>query len=197
MKKTIKILTAAILAVSFGSLVHAQSATISANATVVSEIAVARVADLNFGTLVTGQIKTIFYDGSVFVSTGSALGSANRGEFTVAAAAGSDVRLSFNLPTNLAGPGASTLPIDFAWEDVSPFGSVTSNNVLVVGQEGDQTQIFNPPLGPISVYDSSFPTFEAIAGTNSVRVFIGAQVDATGVSAGSYTGTITLSATYN
>jgi hypothetical protein len=191
MKKTIKILVAAVLAVGFGSLANAQSASISANATVISELTVTNQANLNFGTVVVGQVKTIdSYLNTATVSTGIALGTSNRGAFTVAAQAGSNVTLEFSLPTTLTG-GAGTLPISFSWlnsEDI-PVESVT----ITVEDEG--YKIFDPKNS--YTFPTGFPTLEAIAGTNSVFVYIGGRVDATGVTAGTYTGTITLSATYN
>jgi hypothetical protein len=113
MKKTIKTLITLMLAVALGSLAHAQSASISVDATVISEIAVANVNNLNFGTLVAGQIKTIDLRGNVSVSTGSTLGTTSQGEFTVAAQAAADVTISLVLPTVLTGGGSSSLPIVF------------------------------------------------------------------------------------
>lgn len=190
MKKSSKILIIVVFTIGFGSLVKAQNASISANATVISEITVAKVADLNLGTVVVGQIKSI--DGlSRKVSTGPDLGSSNMGQFTVAAQAGTDVILTFSLPTELSGPNMTTLPIKFSWDDN---GSVAQSVWI-------QADVFywlglNPTLGPLS-FPAGFPSFQAIPGTNSVNVFIGAQVDATSATAGTYIGTITLSASYN
>lgn len=194
MKKTIKILVAAVLAVGFGSLANAQSASISANATVISEIAVANVNNLNFGTVVAGQKKGIDKAGNVSVSTGSALGTTTRGEFTVAAQAGSDVRISFTLPANLIGPGDAVMPYALNWETDGPMGGTEYGGIVVTQIGGGGLFITSDTF---SFSGNSFPTFEAIEGTNSVRVFIGGQVDATSATAGSYTGTITLNATYN
>lgn len=194
MKKSIKILVAFILASSFWSIAHGQSASISANATVINEIAVARVADLNFGTLVAGQIKSIDMMGNVSISSGTALGSTTRGEFTVSASAGSDVRLSFDLPNNLTGSGSDVLPISFSWMDEMGYPEYS---VFILEQDGNGGSFFDPTSGSYAFAGNSFPTFEAISGVNSVRVFIGGQVDATNVSSGTYNGTITLNATYN
>jgi spore coat protein U-like protein len=196
MKKTIKTLITLMLAVALGSLAHAQSASISVDATVISEIAVANVNNLNFGTLVAGQIKTIDLRGNVSVSTGSTLGTTSQGEFTVAASAGSDVQLSFTLPANLIGPDVGVLPIAFVYdEDVA--GDLLPRSALRIVDGLDGQFLSGDPTSPISFRDNSFPTFEAIPGTNSVRVFIGGQVDATNATAGTYIGTITLSATFN
>ncbi|WP_289029486.1 DUF4402 domain-containing protein [uncultured Algoriphagus sp.] len=194
MRKTIKILTAAILAIGFGTLANAQSASISANATVISEIAVANINNLNFGTVVVGQKKGIDFAGNVSVSTGSGLGTTTRGEFTVAAQAGSDVTFSFILPANLIGPGDAVMPYALNWEN-DGFDGGTKYGGIVVTQIGNGGSFITNDT--FSFDGNSFPTYEAIEGTNSVRVFIGGQVDATSATAGSYTGTITLNATYN
>ncbi|MDG1277473.1 MAG: hypothetical protein P8O16_09345 [Algoriphagus sp.] len=47
MKKTVKILIATVFAVGFVSLANAQSASISANATVISELKVSNLSNLN------------------------------------------------------------------------------------------------------------------------------------------------------
>lgn len=142
MKKSIKILVAFILASSFWSIAHGQSASISANATVINEIAVARVADLNFGTLVAGQIKSIDMMGNVSISSGTALGSTTRGEFTVSASAGSDVRLSFDLPNNLTGSGSDVLPISFSWMDEMGYPEYS---VFILEQDGNGGHFLIPP----------------------------------------------------
>jgi spore coat protein U-like protein len=191
MKTTIKTFVAAILGLGFGSFANAQSASISANATVISEIEVENVNNLNFGTLVAGQIKSVLL-GGVEVSTGPLLGTANRGEFIVAAQAGSDVRLSFNLPDNLNGPSGALLPISFFW--INEF-DVPQLTVRIFFSNGAFITV--NPNNPISFPDNSFPTSEVTAGKNSVRLTIGGKVDATSATAGSYTGTITLNATYN
>lgn len=66
MKKTAKILFDEVFPVSFGSLAKAQSASITANAIVISEIEVTSVANLIFSTLVVGQKKTIHRSGNVY-----------------------------------------------------------------------------------------------------------------------------------
>lgn len=199
MKKTIKIVIAAVFAVGFGSFANAQSASISANATVISEIVVANVNNLNFGTVVAGQKKRIDYLGNVSVSIGSAVGPITMGEFTVAAQAGSDVRFSFTLPANLISPSNATMPYVLNWQEVDPDGdgvsTFTRYGGIVIQQAGGGGSAI---MGNnFSFPGNSFPTFQAIPGTNSVRVFIGGQVDATSATAGTYTGTITLNATYN
>lgn len=185
MKTTIKTFIAAILTIGFGSFANAQSASISANATVISEIAVTRVDDLNFGTVVVGQKKSITADSNVAVSTGSVLGSANRGHFMVNAQRGSNVSISFDFPINLVATGGGQLPIYFSWEN-------EPERVIVV-TNGDFDDA--PKLIPGTPYQIN--NYNPNSETSEYNFFIGGQVDATNATAGSYTGNITLNATYN
>jgi hypothetical protein len=96
----------------------------------------------------------------------------------------------------LTGSGAAVLPIAFVYVEDTGAEVVTMSSLrIVAGLDGQF--LSGDPTSSISFPDNSFPTFEAIPGTNSVRVFIGGQVDATNATAGTYTGTITLNATYN
>jgi hypothetical protein len=185
MKITIKTFIAAILAVGFGSFANAQSASISANATVISEIAVTNLANLNFGTVVAGQKKSITAYGNVAVSTGSALGSASPGHFRVNAQRGSNVSISFDFPINLVATGVGQLPIYFSWEN-------EPDRVIVV-TNGDFDEA--PTLIPGTPYQIN--NYNATSETSEYNFLIGGQVDATNATAGTYTGTITLNATYN
>lgn len=196
MKTTIKILTTALLAVGFGSLVHAQSASISANATVISEIAVTSVSDLNFGTIVANQKKFVSQFGNpATVSTGTVIDNGGRGEFTVAAQAGTDVTVSLVLPPALLGPGGS-LPIVFVETIDTDFGDPSLLSAIYINmQEGNGGYYINP--NSFSERFNSFPNFDIGGGVNGVRIFIGGEVDATNATAGTYTGIITLNATYN
>jgi hypothetical protein len=185
MKKTTKVLFTALLAVGFGSLVHAQSATISANATVLSQITVVNNANLNFGTVIMGQTKMIDASDNVYVSEGStAIGSANRGSFYVTAQTGSNVRLTFTLPTNLSKVGGGSLPISF------PHYEETMG--IVEDAYGTQDDFDLTIAYVINGFNSSWD-WE----TSTSSFYIGGKVDATTATAGIYTGTITLSATYN
>nr|MBI1229442.1 hypothetical protein [Cytophagales bacterium] len=193
MKKTVKVLLTAALAIGIGAFANAQSASISANATVISEIAVTSVSDLNFGTIVVNQKKIVSEMGDTRVSTGTAINNGSRGEFTVAAPA--DVTVSLLLPNVLTGSGGS-LPILFEetlFNEVE--GSYTRSTLYVNFQPGNGGYVINP--NSPSERFANFPTFDIGGGVNGVRVFIGGTVDATNSTAGSYTGTITLNATYN
>ncbi|MDG1277135.1 MAG: hypothetical protein P8O16_07630 [Algoriphagus sp.] len=185
MKKTVKILIAAVFAVAFGSLANAQSASISANATVISEISVTTQANLEFGTVVVGQTKSIDGLGSIDVSSGPTLGSSQLGRFLIEAQKGSNVQLTFALPTNLSTTGGALLPISFG-------PGVSAKSAIVELRPGYQTE-FTPsvPYQISGFLNSAEPT------DRYIQVSIGGKVDATSATAGSYTGIITLSAIYN
>lgn len=183
MKKTIKIVIAAVFAVGFGSFAQAQSASISANATVISELTITNVANLNFGTVVVGQTKSIDADNMINVSTGSALGTANRGRFIVRAQVGSNVQLTLVLPSNLSTSGGALLPISFAPINGEP---------AIAVQDGDGQMFAITPGTPYLITG-----FNSASEIEEVNVFVGGQVNATGVTAGTYNGNITLTATYN
>jgi len=194
MKKTVKIVIAAVFAVGFGSFANAQSASISVDATVISEIAVNSVSNLNFGTIVVGQKKLVFSGNriSTKVSTGAVLDNGNGGEFTVAAQAGADVTVSLVLPANLTGTGGS-LPIVFGETVDFEGSSFLSSEIKTIEQNATSDIEPNSP----SIRYANFPAFDIGGGINGIRVLIGGEVDATGATAGTYTGTITLNATYN
>ncbi|MDG1277134.1 MAG: DUF4402 domain-containing protein [Algoriphagus sp.] len=185
MKKTVKILIAAVFALGFVSLAKAQSASISANATVISELSVTKGKDLNFGTIVVGQTKSIDAYDNISVSDGPELGSATAGTFTVNAQKGSNVKVSFILPTNLTSSTSNLLPISFNYGDTQV--------AAVMDDEGNYTEFY--PTSDFQINGFNQSVVDPLA--SSVKFYIGGQVDATGVTAGTYTGTITLSATYN
>ncbi len=188
MKKTVKILIAALFAVSFSSLANAQSASISANATVISELKVTNQANLNFGTIIIGQTKSIYSDNSVVVSTGNSLGNTNRGQFSLSAGIGSNLTLTFVLPSSLTTTGGAILPISFT--DDNP-----NNLSSAIGFEDGDGNVAKVTPGIPYVING----YNSASEVKNANVFVGGQVDATGVgvSTGIYTGTITLSATYN
>ncbi len=183
MKKTVKILIAAVLTVGFGSLANAQSASISANATVISELSILNMANLAFGTVVSGQKKFIDSENTTEVSIGSALGASSRGRFIMWAQIGSNVTLTFTLPTNLSTSGGDLLPISF--DDFN-------ENPIIAVVDGDGIFGRVTPGTPYVING-----FNSASEIDNINIYVGGQVDATGVTAGTYTGTITLSAAYN
>lgn len=119
-----------------------------------------------------------FGDVSPGVSRSVANSDATAGTFSVTGGAGAVVSLSFTLPANLTS-GANNLPIAFSTTDANWEDGISSLG----------TNVFDPNAG-VSV--GALPT------DGDMTVFIGGTVNpANGQAAGAYTGTITLTATYN
>ena len=139
---------------------------------------------LNFGTIVVGQTKTILADNTVEVSSGSKIGTTNRGRFSLEAQVGSNVTLTFVLPENLTTTEGALLPIEFDWAGASegPIAYEDGDGALYKIIPGTSYQILGFNSG------SEMPTS---------NVLVGGRVNATGVTPGTYSGTITLSAIYN
>jgi hypothetical protein len=97
MSRLLGTLTAVAL-VAVASTASAQSATITANATVLQPLTVSNVRNLDFGNVYPGVNKPIAYD------------AATSGKFSVTGFASAEVNISFTLPTNLSS-GGNTLPI--------------------------------------------------------------------------------------
>ncbi len=100
---------AAILAPAFA---HAQSANVSATATVVTPLVVTGGANLAFGNVFQGVNKTVPFS------------DAASGRFSITGFGVSQVALTFTLPTNLVN-GANNLPID-TWDIRSNATNVTA-----------------------------------------------------------------------
>ncbi len=156
---------------------------LTAKATVLQGINVTKVADLEFGWVSPGLAKTIDL---VNTATGGQVGEGTEatGVFTVSAAVGSNVQLQFTtLPTNLT----------YLTNDL-PIGTYTAGYALVNPYASGTS--FTPGTG-IQVESGSFPTND-ISGANAIYVFIGGTVTpGASQAAGDYTGTVTLTATYN
>jgi Domain of unknown function (DUF4402) len=159
------VLSAALAAAfSFGAATaEAQSANISATATVLSALNVTGAASLAFGNVTPGVNKTV------------AIADAGAGRFDVVKAANSALTLSFTLPSTLSTGGGATLPI-------GTFTGAWNTSATTVGATA-----FTPASGT---------TTASTAGT-TVSVYLGATVSpAAAQAAGSYTGTVTMSAVY-
>ena len=99
------------------------------------------------------------------------------GSFNISGGGGASVILDFTLPTNLTS-GGNNLPISFSTTDANWEDGATSNGNNVFDPNASETITF-PSDGDMSV-------------------FIGGTVDPDGAqAAGTYTGTIVLTATYN
>ena len=83
----------------FPALASAQSATVTATATVVTPLVVTGTAGLAFGNVFQGVNKSVLFS------------DATSGRFSITGFGTSQVAMTFTLPTTLAS-GANTLPID-------------------------------------------------------------------------------------
>jgi len=182
MKTTMKFfaLIAIMLGFAIGANAQSGTGTTPAKATVLQAITVTGLIDLNFGTVSPGLLKTIDL---VNHATGgqAGYGTESTGEFTVSAAASSNVNLKFTtLPTQLD-KSTDHMPIDTytaGYGVATPFAGTT----------------FIPGTG---VNISTFPT-NVINSQNLIYVFIGGTVHPDPSQApGAYASTITLTATYN
>lgn len=191
MKKLVKIIVVAAFAIGFGVTAQAQNraADMSASATVFDAISVEKATDLNFGQVMKGAKKYISPGGTAFSSDNSGVSTAGiqAGSFKVFAGAGSSVTLSFNNLTELAN-GDTKMPIIFNEDQGGT--AVTS---IGYGTEASSLTKLN-----VATSNSiTFPT-STIDGKNGTYVYVGATVNAAAdQESGSYTGTLTLTATYN
>jgi hypothetical protein len=164
MRSTIR--TSAILATLLGLTAtagQAQSANITATATVLTAITVTGASPLDFGTVFPGVAKTI------------AIADVGAGRFDLTGQASANVNVSFILPTDLV-DGANNLPI----------GSWTGYRNATAATTGGTA--FTPIAGT---------TAAAFSGAGALFVYVGGTVTPAGnQAAGTYTGTVTLTAAY-
>lgn len=149
---------------------HAQAqdnADINVTATVMETLTITGVNDLVFGDITQGQNKTV-------VPT-----DALAGRFDITGEAGSEVGISFTLPTELdLTSGPDVMGISF---------STTSGIHHTVNDAGAGTT-YNPGVGATTTLD---------AGSGQLFVFIGGEVQpSAGQFPGNYEGTITLTVEY-
>lgn len=195
MKNLFKVAAIAVFSLGFGVAAQAQdrSATLSANATVVDQLSVTQDQDLNFGIVMQGVKKMVSVSGG---TSDLDAGEDNTtgvtvGKFLVNAGAGSSVTLSFIVPSNLTN-GANNLPILFNQGlDGQPAVTVaygaTSGSVTGLSVTSDNSITF--PSSTIGSGD---------AAKNGTYVWVGGVVNPSGTQVnGAYTGTVTLTASYN
>jgi hypothetical protein len=145
------------------SAAQAQSANITATATVFQAMTVTGARTLDFGNVFPGVAKTI------------AVAAATSGRFDLTGQSSANVNVSFTLPTNLTS-GANNLPI----------GSWTGC-----------TNATNTTTGCTSFTPSASTTATAFSGAGALFVWVGGTVTPGGAqAAGTYTGTVTLTAAY-
>lgn len=148
----------------------AQTTNMTASATVVTPLTVAKVTDLAYGTVYPGLDKII----------SGAVNPTLMGKFTITGYATATAYISFTLPGTLAGSGTSagqTLLID-TWNGYQGVGATQNTGGTA----------FTPAVSNSSV----------LLGASASNVFIGASVHPTyGQVAGPYTGTIVMTTVYS
>jgi hypothetical protein len=151
-----------------------------ARATVVQQIVVSQVSNLDFSMVSPGVAKTISHSGATLVSAGTVTGGESRGVFTVSAGAGTSVDLSYQVPTDLES-GLNTLPVTFT----SGWGNANNNSASNAVSVSTETNI------------ALFPTND-VSGANLIYVILGGTVTpAVGQAAGLYVADVVLTAEYN
>jgi hypothetical protein len=160
---SIRHLTALIALVGAAGAAQGQSASIAATATVVTPITVTGTAPLAFGNVFQGVNRTV------------AFSDATSGRFSLTGYLGSQVALTFTLPTTLTS-GANTMPINTY--------DVRVNGTNVTAGATALTVTSGTPV------NSNF-----VAG--NLFVFVGGRVvPAAAQAGGTYTGSIVLAAAY-
>jgi hypothetical protein len=156
---------AAILSLA-GSSAQAQSANITATATVFQAMTVTGARTLDFGTVFPGVAKAI------------GVAAATSGRFDLTGQNSANVNLTFTLPANLT----NTAPT----ADLMPIGSWTGC-----------TSPTNTTAGCTAFTPSGSATASAYSGSGALFVFVGGTVTpAANQVAGTYNGTVTLTAAY-
>jgi hypothetical protein len=153
---------AAILSLA-GSSAQAQSANITATATVFQAMTVTGARSLDFGNVFPGVAATI------------PVTAPTSGEFQLTGQNSANVNLTFTLPTNLTSGG----------------------NNLPIGTWTGCTNATNTATGCTAFTPSASATASAFSGAGALFVFVGGTVTPAGNQpAGTYTGTVTLTAAY-
>ena len=192
MKNTFKLFATLTIILTSAINIFAQTNTanapISATANVAAAVTVAKDVDLVFGNVVPGLTKTVGNDGNLLAGTAGGT-VANEGRFIVTKGINTQVTLGFGtLPsTLLLSGGTATLAINFT--------DPSSGVQLAKVSDGTSNVPFTPASG--IVIANSSPTLFAYA-ASTFKVHIGGTVVPTASQlTGTYSGTITLTATYN
>jgi len=187
MKTTVKIMAAMAVMMGFafnamGQATNTANSTFSGKAVVAAAVSVTKGADLDFKNVTPGVNKTIAAkkDAASRVTAGTATGGEAQGYFNITKGADTSMRLTFTLPGTLES-GTNTLTID------------TYKYSIFATSATDDADIANG--GTVDITSADFSNaYQA----SSFECHIGATVKPTASQvAGSYSGTITLSATYN
>ena len=185
-------------------MAQSQGATITANASVISDIAVgADKQNIEFGKIIVGTSKYIsaFYQSVTLQFGEGTTGGEQIGWFDISVTTGVNVDLALSVPTGLS-DGTHSMAINF-YSD--PFALTGSLNGFVTADDPNSVTTANAVTGGESTEftpnDELSPTewsldnpFEMPSGT--VYMVLGGEINS-GASqpAGSYTGNITLMAT--
>ncbi len=193
MKKLFKVVSVAVLSLGFGVVANAQvrNANISAKATVVDQLEVKNLQDLDFGVVMQGANKMVDVAGAVTSTDGASVSStAKVGQFSILAGVGSSITIKVDVPSTLTGPQGSTpMPVVFNRNLADDADAITvgygiaSSSVLPLNVNANN---------PISMPDTK------IGEKTGTYVWIGGVVKPSATQAnGAYSGTITLTASYN
>lgn len=196
MKKLFKVVAVAVLSLGLGVAAQAQvrDADIKAKATVVDQLVVTPLEDLDFGIVMQGKNKMVAANGGVTSQDGATVSpDASVGQFSVLAGAGSSVTIRIDVPLTLAGPAGSTpMPIvfnrdldDAADATTVGFGYSTASLTKLIVNEDNSITI---PSGEN----------DKVNGKSGVFVWLGGVVKPSANQVnGAYSGDITLTASYN
>lgn len=188
------------------AMAQEQSATITANASVISDIAVgADKQNIDFSDIIVGTAKFISaFDQSVTLQNGEGVetGTEQIGWFDISVSTGVNVDLTLTVPTELS-DGSNTLPISF---DATQFNTGADLNGFVTADDpstntspsqvtGGEATSFTPNNSGIDPTEWNLDNpFTMPSGT--VYLVLGGEVSsASDQTVGSYSADITLTAT--
>jgi hypothetical protein len=140
------------------STAAAQSASITANATVLQPLTVSNVRNLDFGNVYPGVNKPITYD------------AATGGKFSLSGIANAQVNLTFTLPTNLTS-GGNNLAIG-TWAGCHNTADATAGCTTFTPSSSSTTTRLNVTLGSLYVFVGATvsPTGTQAQGSYSANV---------------------------
>jgi hypothetical protein len=195
MKNLVKLsfVVAFFAAIGFSANAQSDNGTITVGAKVFDQITVDGFRNLELGQVMTNTTKTIDIDKTITGSAGNSGSGVQVGVFKVFAGAGSDVTLDFAGISTLSDGGSNTMAITFndGTNDLVGYGLDADDASAAVRFSNLSAVVANGQTG------NSFPT-NTIDSKNGIYVYVGAKVTAAdGQASGTYTGTVTLTATYN
>jgi hypothetical protein len=194
MKNLVKLsfVVAFFAAIGFSANAQTDNSTIDVGAKVFDQITVEGFRDLTLGQVMRNTVKTVDIDGEITGSAGISESGVQVGVFKVFAGIGSDVILDFAGISTLS-DGTNTMAITFndGTNDLVGYGLTPVASAAAVRFLGFEADVAD---GQTS---KSFPD-NTIDSKNGIYVYVGGKVTASETQAsGTYTGTVTLTATYN